>query len=77
MRKLSAILFAGLLAATPVLTTAAEAQTVTQYQGPQNDWNNPGFYVIGGIALIGVALSIFALTENNNHHHHHQFPVSP
>jgi Spy/CpxP family protein refolding chaperone len=79
MRKLTAILFAGLLAATPVLTTAAQAQTITQTQGPQDGFgfNGPGFYLVGGIALIGLTLGIIALLDENHHHQHHQFPVSP
>jgi hypothetical protein len=77
MRRLSAVLIAGLLAATPVMTTVAEAQTINQYQDSQHSWNDPGFYVIGGIALVAVALGIFALTEDHHHHHHHQAPISP
>lgn len=79
MRKLFAVALGGLLAATPVLTTATHAQTITQIQQTQQGFgfNDPAFYVVGGIALIGLTVGIIALTEDHHHHHHHQPPVSP
>lgn len=77
MRKLAAVLCAGILAATPLVTSAAQAQTITQTQQANSDLYTPGFYIVGGIALVGVALGILALVEEPSHHHHHQQPVSP
>ena len=80
MRKPAAIGFASLLAATPVLIPVAQAQTVTTTTETEHRefafYYSPGFYIVGGIALIGVTLGVLALTEEH-HHHHHQAPVSP
>ncbi len=74
MHNFSAILFAGLLAAAAVMTTAAKAQTITQTQTSSDDWfDSPGFYVAGGAALIGIVFGILVVTET----HHQQIPVSP